>query len=476
MDDRVSGASTLPPRGTSCDPMTLEGLLRNRQEDGHSAVDDHEQTENTPSDGSGSDDEPTQSSANKRGPSDKRCATPQPDGPSTDTVAPNMHPISGGLEISELMRADLDHLYFERVHPIVPILQKHGYYSWANGSTPDIHRRCLRSAMWTLAMSLSTQFENMREMMYAETRQMLEARDLGENDMVQVRIEQAQAWIMVTFYEFLRTNYRRAYISAGRVFRLVQLLRLHEVDSPTAKTEGHNAASLGDSVATEERRRNSHAAPMWFLSEAIASSNQFSPLAECAITATICGRVLSHNHVSSAEQIYGNAALDFWLRHEWLHGILVKRRDSLSFNYPSVSAFADPMLIFALMAVHATSIYLCEIAETSRHVEHYEATVVEYQNQALVAAREIARLSREQDQAHVFMPFAVFLSAKRLITHRRLNPLGTNTLRTESLDGELQGCMEALGKMQRMNNLAKHYLEILESEDFQGSLLFAVGQ
>ncbi len=64
------------------------------------------------------------------------------------------------------------------------------------------------------------------------------------------------------------------------------------------------------------------------------------------------------------------------------------------------------------------------------------------------------------------MPFAVFLSAKRLITHRHLNPLGTNTLRAESLDGELQGCMEALGKMQRMNNLAKHYLEILEMEDF----------
>lgn len=104
-------------------------------------------------------------------------------------------------------------------------------------------------------MSLSTQFENMREMMYAETRQMLEARDVDENDMGKVRIEQVQAWIMVTFYEFLRTNYRRGYTTAGRVFRLVQLLRLHEVDSPTADIRDHNAASLGDWAATEERRR-----------------------------------------------------------------------------------------------------------------------------------------------------------------------------------------------------------------------------
>ncbi|KAL8759483.1 MAG: hypothetical protein Q9184_003608 [Pyrenodesmia sp. 2 TL-2023] len=87
--------------------VTLEGLLRNRQEDGHSAVDDHEQTENTPSDGSGSDDEPSRSPANKSGPFDKRSSTPQPHGPSTDAVICNMHSMPKGMEISELMRADL---------------------------------------------------------------------------------------------------------------------------------------------------------------------------------------------------------------------------------------------------------------------------------------------------------------------------------------------------------------------------------
>ncbi|CAO1604841.1 MAG: hypothetical protein LQ349_000479 [Xanthoria aureola] len=394
--------------------------------------------------------------------------------------------------------------------------------------------------MWTLAMSLSTQFENMREKMYAETRQMLEARDLGENDMVQVRIEQAQAWIMVTFYEFLRTDYRRGYMSAGRVFRLVQLLRLHEVDSPTANAGNLSAASFGESNASEERRRvfwvaycldrficvgekglltlnedvvratslerrkivggrrtmtdadrfqictclpsleidhqDSHVAPMWFLSEAVTSSLSFSPLAECAITATLCGRVLAHDQVSAVEKMYGNAARDFWVRHEWLQGILKKRRDSLYVNHPRCSAFADPMLIFTSMTLHATTIYLCEIAETSNDVERHTETVIEYQNQALMAAREIARLSKEQDQAHVFMPFAVFLSARRLITHRRLNPLKGDRLETESLEGELQECMEALDKMQKMNNLAKYYLQVLKSEDFLASPRFAVGR
>jgi hypothetical protein len=107
--------------------------------------------------------------------------------------------------------------------------------------------------MWALAMSLSTQFEHVRDVLYEETRQMLEALDLRENDMGLAHVEQAQAWLLVTFYEFLRTNYRRGWISAGRVFRLIQLLRLHEVDSPKNKIGQPNADE--DWVATEEKRR-----------------------------------------------------------------------------------------------------------------------------------------------------------------------------------------------------------------------------
>lgn len=58
------------------------------------------------------------------------------------------------------------------------------------------------------------------------------------------------------------------------------------------------------------------------------------------------------------------------------------------------------------------------------------------------------------------MPVAVFLSAERLLNHRKLSVQEGK----ESLDVELQGCMEALRKMQKVNNLAKHYLQILESE------------
>lgn len=100
--------------------------------------------------------------------------------------------------------------------------------------------------MWALAMALSSQFDSSRELLYNETRQMLEELDLTEDDTHSLRIEQVQAWLLVAYYEFARSNYRRASISAGRAFRLVQLARLHEVDS---------AENDEDPVVTEERRR-----------------------------------------------------------------------------------------------------------------------------------------------------------------------------------------------------------------------------
>lgn len=103
-------------------------------------------------------------------------------------------------------------------------------------------------------MSHSSQFENMREILYNETRQMLEEGDLGDKNTV--LIEHLQAWILITYYEFLRSSYQRAWFSAGRVFRLVQLLRLYELDSPTRYFPVRSVrGGENDEIETEEKRR-----------------------------------------------------------------------------------------------------------------------------------------------------------------------------------------------------------------------------
>jgi hypothetical protein len=111
------------------------------------------------------------------------------------------------------------------------------------------YQLCLQYAMWTLAMARSTQFDQMGDMLYVETRAALEALDLADSDMGTCHVEQAQAWILLTLYEFSRTNYRRGWISAGRAFRHVQLLQLYDLDSPEAP------GAARDVIEMEEKRR-----------------------------------------------------------------------------------------------------------------------------------------------------------------------------------------------------------------------------
>lgn len=113
---------------------------------------------------------------------------------------------------------------------------------------PD-YMLCLQYAMWTLATALSSQFEELGKLLYKETRDMLEAFEANDQDTGSVPIEQVQAWLLLSFYELARCNHRRAWTTAGRTFRLVQLARLYEVDGPEYSLEDE------DQVSMEERRR-----------------------------------------------------------------------------------------------------------------------------------------------------------------------------------------------------------------------------
>ncbi|KAJ5140774.1 hypothetical protein N7448_004182 [Penicillium atrosanguineum] len=147
-------------------------------------------------------------------------------------------------------------LYFDRVHAIAPIVHKQRYFSWAlNQSPPPTPAQaCLRSSMHTIAAAVSSQFRGIEEALYAETRGMLESLDTrptpvskkhrSRSASTNIQLEQIQSWLLLAQYEFLRKDEHQAMITAGRAFRLVQLARLFEVDSPMASFLG--AGDLDD--------------------------------------------------------------------------------------------------------------------------------------------------------------------------------------------------------------------------------------
>lgn len=149
----------------------------------------------------------------------------------------------------DLLTACRDQLYFDRVHVFAPILHQRRYYSWNRQPAKTESRTCLQYAMWTLAASVSAQFQNVGDSLYRDTRRTLEALELKDTNIESINIEQVQAWILLAIYEFMRTDYRRGWMSAGRAFRFIQLMRLHEIDVPKC------IPTQIDWVETEEKRR-----------------------------------------------------------------------------------------------------------------------------------------------------------------------------------------------------------------------------
>jgi hypothetical protein len=118
--------------------------------------------------------------------------------------------------------------------------------------------------MWTMASAMSSQFHHLRDLLYCGTVDQLHALDsrLGADHRPQddeaSLLAQAQAWILVAVYEFVKlgSGFRRPWTSVGRAIRLVQLLRLNEMDAGDGGFDmAVNAQTDPDAVIEMEERR-----------------------------------------------------------------------------------------------------------------------------------------------------------------------------------------------------------------------------
>ncbi|KAE8373906.1 hypothetical protein BDV26DRAFT_296517 [Aspergillus bertholletiae] len=158
-------------------------------------------------------------------------------------ISPPSHPetTSGELDMSDLMRADLDLLYFERVHPIAPMIHKRQYLAWAGNENVSPARACLRSAIRTIAAAMSAQACLLADTLYSHTKRMLEMQDVRQETGLpwttatrgphrQVQNELIQAWLLLAHYEFLRKPEEDALLTSNRAFRLLQVSRAFDLD------------------------------------------------------------------------------------------------------------------------------------------------------------------------------------------------------------------------------------------------------
>ncbi|KAK4464462.1 hypothetical protein QBC42DRAFT_295095 [Cladorrhinum samala] len=380
------------------------------------------------------------------------------------------------FHMSDLMKADLNHLYFDRVHLFVPIFNRRRHFARAarpaEATAPFV---CLQHAMWTLASGFASQFKDIQKGLYAHTRMLLEEWELSilPGNMESPPIELAQAWIFIAIYEIMQVHYERGWLSAGRCFRLMQLMKLHEIDAPDGAAAASSQLNLPP-VEIEERRRTfwmaytldrflnlvnytpltlneqvrdrlPAASSSKFLSEVLAAGPEsalqqhaMSPFGVCIVLATISGRCLSHLQQSSVEKVNGTMPQDFLTRHQWLENALANKMKSL---FPECSHGDDdhvddhrmsdesawchglrPMLLFTNMMAQATTILLAKVMQSV--VWNYDEFVNGYEQRAVEAAHELWRLSKKLGEygyfkVHPYTPVPLLFCAEFALARKQ---------------------------------------------------------
>ncbi|CAG8935911.1 unnamed protein product [Penicillium salamii] len=399
-------------------------------------------------------------------------------------------------EISDMIEADLDQLYFDRVHPIAPMLHQARYFFWSHRCNKADSHICLQLAMWAMAAAASAHLQHMRESLYRRARAKLEALDNDIEAASAASLQAAQAWLLITHYEFRYMGYRRAWLTAGRAFRIIQLAKLHEIDRlndvgmtialPDIWAEAeekrrtywlaycldrflnitdewplslHEEALCTYLPASEAEFQHGRPAVTTFLYDAIEDSgNKMLPtFAETIVLTTLCWHSVTFHRITPDTETSSNLSSIFWKRHARLYQMVQQRLMLLSLP-ASAPELHDPMRLFTNMLANSAVLWFHNIIE-ALHADFDDQMLLV----PLYSAYEVVSLAKPLVRssffkAHPFSPMLLYLSAKFLKSH----PDSASV--SEDKQQRLEELKKALRVLQGGNNLAMNYLDLLESE------------
>ncbi|KAH3199599.1 hypothetical protein KXW62_000815 [Aspergillus fumigatus] len=415
----------------------------------------------------------------------------------------NLTPVSIGseLQITPMMHNDLDQLYFDRAYVFAPIVQAHRYRSWSKQTNKSKEKTCLQRAMWTLASSLSSQFQVAGRQFYAETRQLLHALE-SEEPGHQISIEQAQAWTLLAIYELTCEDYHRGYMNwifspspPPKQARLSPQGQVQEdwIDLETKRRTFWLAYTLdrftsmvdGLHLFFDERTiRTRLPAPKANFASGRPTETSFLPsmiqvidldwpetelssLKETVIVATICGQVLEHKQRPPSRTSDSTATTyDFCRRHRLLNALLAQRIKMLRLR--ASFEHLNPVFTFTALATYIAVLTLYNVIQSqplgteAQAMQLTKALHSEHQQQSLDAVADVALLVTalgQHFQTHPLVPILLFLAARFSQTHPELN----------DAYNKLMPCiLSALQGSTNPNKLAQHFLQLLGPQTDNG--------
>lgn len=140
--------------------------------------------------------------------------------------------------------------------------------SWSKKKNKTALRLCLQRAMWSLATHVSAQFQHLQDLLFGDTKRLLQLIAPTPDQQNIQSVELAQILVFIAIYEIQHHALDQAWITAGRAFRMVQLMKLHKIDLPLLSERSLTARQA---LEMEEQRRVFWMA--YFLDSLLSSHN-----------------------------------------------------------------------------------------------------------------------------------------------------------------------------------------------------------
>ncbi|KAK4128339.1 hypothetical protein N657DRAFT_564118 [Parathielavia appendiculata] len=403
---------------------------------------------------------------------------------------------------SQAIIDELHHIYFEKIHPSVPMIHKYRYLAAMNLAPAQRPPVCLRYAMWTLACSVSDKFQTLKDLFYARSRKYLESdyiKGYGEHI---ISVAHAQTHVLLASYEFKWMYFPRAWMSTGSAVRLAQMIGVHRLDGagldvkqclppPRDWTEREERrrtfwmafcldrfASIGTGwpmvvdekdiltnlPASDEAFELSRPEQTPTLQDALgpAGAGKLSPFAGVVLMACLFGRNLVHLHRPDVDDRDHDLNGEFWKRHRQLDNILLNTSLCLPSALKLPNGLGNANVVFTNMCIHTSTICLHQAAIFKADKNRLPASVSsESKVRCITAANEIASIMRmishlDLSAMNPFISFCLYVSARVFVQYLKSRPDDSQTA------DSLRFLLSAMNALKRRNPLTESFLVQLD--------------
>ncbi|PBP26904.1 fungal specific transcription factor domain-containing protein, partial [Diplocarpon rosae] len=403
-------------------------------------------------------------------------------------------------------------IYFEKIHPSVPMIHEYRYLAAMNLMKAVIYGHfskynadetsapsqrppvALRYAMWTLAASVVDKFVDLKNHFYHRARKYMEADALKGHGEHIISVAHAQTHALLAQYEFKMMSFPRAWISTGSAIRILDGASLDVkqcLPVPRDWTEREERsrtfwfcfcvdryASIGtgwpmvidekdiltDMPSSDEAFNMSKPERTNSLRESMSpwGASKLSPFGSVVLMACLFGRNLTHLHRPDSDGRDGDINGEFWKRHRKIDNILLNTSLSMPSHLKLPNGIASPNIVFANMNIHTSTICLHQAAIYKAEKNHLPSSIgAGSKARCITAANEISNVMRmvshmDLSSMNPFICFCLYVAARVFVQYLKGRPDDYQT------GDSLRFLLSAMNALKNKNPLTESFLVQLD--------------